>query len=224
MHTWARYLLLSLGIIVSQLGAQFLFVGYALTSPQISLHFILQFTQEDYGRATSLHNIASKLGASKNPSNPPPVPDKYYQPTGEGNSTLLVDRRANATFVILARNTDISGTVRSIRDIEDRFNKNYGYPYVFLNEVPFTEEFKRSVLHSLAWISVDIFLNRRISVLSASKMEFGLIPKEHWYQPDLIDEKKAEAGRNKMKEEKIIYGGTSWYFFFVVRKAHLNNR
>lgn len=49
---------------------------------------------------------------------------------------------------------------------------------------------------------------RRVSVISASKMEFGLIPREHWFQPDWIDEKKAAAARNKMEEEKIIYGGS----------------
>lgn len=55
---------------------------------------------------------------------------------------LVVDRRANATFVILTRNSDLDGIIRSIRDIEDRFNRKYNYPYVLLNEVPFTEEFK----------------------------------------------------------------------------------
>lgn len=42
-------------------------------------------------------------------------------------------------------------------------------------------------------------------------MEFGLIPKEHWFQPDWIDEKKAQAGREKMVEKNIIYGGSVSY-------------
>lgn len=58
---------------------------------------------------------------------------------------MVVDRRANASFVILARNSDLDGTVRSIREIEDRFNKYYGYPYVLLNEEQFTDEFKTCV-------------------------------------------------------------------------------
>lgn len=29
--------------------------------------------------------------------------------------------------------------------VEDRFNKKYQYPYVFLNEDDFTEDFKKSV-------------------------------------------------------------------------------
>ncbi|KAG6848634.1 hypothetical protein H0H93_015320 [Arthromyces matolae] len=121
----------------------------------------------------------------------PLVPATYYFPS---NETLHVDRRANAAFVILARNSDLNGVLRSVRDIEDRFNRGRGYPYVFLNEVPFEDEFKK-----------------RISVLSASKMEFGLIPHDHWFQPDWIDEPKATASRKKMQEENIIYGGSVPY-------------
>jgi len=53
--------------------------------------------------------------------------------------------RANATFVFLCRNNDLEGVVKSIRQMEDRFNRRYGYPWVLLNEEPFTEEFKSYV-------------------------------------------------------------------------------
>jgi alpha 1,2-mannosyltransferase len=55
-----------------------------------------------------------------------------------GNST----DRANATLLILARNSDINGVVQSMQSLEDRFNRHYNYPWVFLNEEPFSEEFK----------------------------------------------------------------------------------
>lgn len=42
-------------------------------------------------------------------------------------------------------------------------------------------------------------------------MEFGLIPPEHWLQPDSIDEDRATASRNKMMEDNIIYGGSVSY-------------
>ena len=42
-------------------------------------------------------------------------------------------------------------------------------------------------------------------------MEFGLIPPEHWSQPDSIDENKATASRNKMVKQNIIYGGSVSY-------------
>ena len=42
-------------------------------------------------------------------------------------------------------------------------------------------------------------------------MEFGVIPREHWFQPDSIDEAKAKASRDKMVEKNIIYGGSVSY-------------
>ncbi|PPQ69123.1 hypothetical protein CVT26_003571, partial [Gymnopilus dilepis] len=47
--------------------------------------------------------------------------------------------------------------------------------------------------------------------LTPAKVEFGLIPKEHWYQPDWIDEERAKKSREKMVEDNIIYGGSVSY-------------
>lgn len=47
----------------------------------------------------------------------------------------------------------------------------------------------------------------RVRELTDSSVEFGLIPKEHWYQPDWIDEKKASESRQKMADNNVIYGG-----------------
>ncbi|KAF9032408.1 glycosyltransferase family 15 protein [Panaeolus papilionaceus] len=175
--------------------ARYIIVVFAII---ISLHYIVSFSHEGYGRATSLSNITSKIKGNPSGSSNTDITGNsdtsYYGFPTSGNETLAVNRHANATFVILARNSDIQGTVRSVREIEDRFNKKYRYPYVFLNEEPFTDEFKK-----------------RVSVLSSAKMEFGLIPKEHWFQPDWIDEKKAQAGREKMVEKNIIYGGSVSY-------------
>jgi alpha 1,2-mannosyltransferase len=78
------------------------------------------------------------IGSSHQKKPPPPVfLDEDVRPPPM--------RKANATFVILARNGDIKGVAHSIKQIEDRFNRHYHYPYVFLNEQPFTEEFKRCV-------------------------------------------------------------------------------
>ena len=45
-------------------------------------------------------------------------------------------------MIMLARNSELEGAVRSVRDLEEKFNWRYHYPWVFLNEVPFTKEFK----------------------------------------------------------------------------------
>ena len=48
-------------------------------------------------------------------------------------------------------------------------------------------------------------------MLTPSQVEFGLIPREHWFQPDWIDEEKATKGRADMVEKGIIYGGSVPY-------------
>jgi len=118
--------------------------------------------------------------------------------------------RANATFVLLARNSDLVGVLNSMQSAEDRFNRYYNYPWVLLNEEPFTEEFKEYVyVHSTSFppLTFIFCVYRRVSVLTRAPISFGLIPKEHWFQPDWIDEERARAGRQKMMAQRIIYGG-----------------
>lgn len=45
-----------------------------------------------------------------------------------------------ATMVMLVRNREIRGALASMRSVEDRFNKNFHYPWTFLNDKPFTKE------------------------------------------------------------------------------------
>jgi len=44
-------------------------------------------------------------------------------------------------------------------------------------------------------------------MVTHSKVEFGVIPQDHWYQPDWIDEDKASKARKEMEENSVIYGG-----------------
>ncbi|KAF8077935.1 glycosyltransferase family 15 protein [Lyophyllum atratum] len=128
------------------------------------------------------------------------------------NSTdFSYQRQANATFVLLCRNSDLAGVVSSIQQMEDRFNRRHNYPWVLLNEEPFTEEFKR-----------------RVSVLTDAPIFFGLIPREQWFQPDWIDESKAADGRRRMMWQGIIYAGSVPYVLLhlhmVIRMAHFPSR
>jgi alpha 1,2-mannosyltransferase len=50
---------------------------------------------------------------------------------------------------MLARNSDLEGAVKSVRELEDRFNRKYNYPWVFLNEEPFSSDFKRCAIPRL---------------------------------------------------------------------------
>lgn len=81
------------------------------------------------------------MSSPKKPPYQNGVPAEYYETVKE-ETAPPPERKANAAIVSLARNGDIDGIVFSMKQMEDRFNKRYGYPYVFLNEEEFTEEFK----------------------------------------------------------------------------------
>lgn len=100
--------------------------------------------------------------------------------------------RAKAGFIVLVRNSELQSMRESMRDVEEKFNRKYGYPWIFLNNEPFTDEFKRGVQQ-----------------MTRSKCRFGLIPKEHWGYPEYISQEKAKETREKMKE--IIYGSSESY-------------
>ncbi|KAH9063423.1 glycosyltransferase family 15 protein [Lactarius vividus] len=163
----------------------------------LGLHFILTVSHEAYGNATSLSRLLGTSTSTSTSKTTPPetsskdVPEQYHWPV---NSTFVLDRRANATIVMLARNGDLQGVVKSVKQMEDRFNKRFRYPYVFLNEEPFTDQFKE-----------------RVAGLTDALVEFGLIPPEHWHQPDWIDEEKASAARDAMAKNNVIYGGSLPY-------------
>ena len=80
-----------------------------------------------------------------NASSKSPVPPTYFDMADANASTVgaSLRHRANATFVMLARNSDVGGAVDAVRSMEDRFNRRHNYPWVFLNEEPFSDDFKR---------------------------------------------------------------------------------
>ncbi|KAL1916646.1 uncharacterized protein VTP21DRAFT_5350 [Calcarisporiella thermophila] len=103
-------------------------------------------------------------------------------------------RRARAVFVALVRNSELKGMRNAIRHIEDRFNRNYGYPWVFLNDEEFTEEFK---LYTSSIINSPTY--------------YGLVPKDHWSIPEWIDEEKARIAREDQAKRNVPYGGSLSY-------------
>lgn len=104
------------------------------------------------------------------------------------------DDKVKACFVSLVRNSDMWSIINSVRAVEDRFNRNYNYTWVFLNNEPFSEDFKRVV-----------------SNVIGGKAEFGLIPSEHWSYPEWIDQDKAAETRTEMANNNIIYGDSESY-------------
>jgi alpha 1,2-mannosyltransferase len=115
-------------------------------------------------------------------------------------------RRANATLVMLARNSDLDGVISSVEQLEAKFNHKFNYPWVFLNDEPFSFEFKRYTM-SLSSAIGSSCIFRRVKVLTDADVSFGLIPRETWVQPPWIDEERARKGRDILIKEGVIYGG-----------------
>ena len=113
--------------------------------------------------------------------------------------------RANAALVMLARNDEIEGVLSSMRQLEEHFNHKFGYPWVFLNDVPFSQEFISYVLFSMSKIKSHIYWLRRTNEVASSNVSYGVIPSHHWNQPDWIDESRASAGRSSLLAEGVKY-------------------
>ncbi|CDS04523.1 hypothetical protein LRAMOSA07187 [Lichtheimia ramosa] len=104
-------------------------------------------------------------------------------------------KKANAAFVILVRNREQQDIAETIMNLEDKFNKNFHYPYVFLNDEPFTEEFKAAMRTASPY----------------ADMQFGLVPVEHWSYPAHVNQTYAAECRERMDRENVFYGGMESY-------------
>ncbi|KAL2017257.1 hypothetical protein VTK56DRAFT_2369 [Thermocarpiscus australiensis] len=102
--------------------------------------------------------------------------------------------RANAAFVVLARNKELDGVIQSIKSIERHFNRWYHYPYVFLNDGDFNQTFKDTVMN-----------------YTSGTVEFGKVGPDMWGYPDWIDPKVAKEGIAKQGDNAIMYGGLESY-------------
>jgi len=137
--------------------------------------------------------VVMKPGEKYNPAEWP-MPMSPADPGWNDLTSIPAGPRMNATFVTLARNSDVWDIARSIRQVEDRFNRRYNYDWVFLNDKPFDATFKKVT-----------------TSLVSGKTHYGEIPKEHWSFPEWIDQDKARKVREDMAQRKIIYGDSVSY-------------
>ncbi|MDC6274601.1 hypothetical protein PP714_11510, partial [Lacticaseibacillus paracasei] len=118
----------------------------------------VQIRDSRYNKTKEFLNRARIKGASNSYVEPVYLNDKDH---------LVINKHTvkleNATILVLCRNWELKDILSSMRSLEDRFNKDYHYPWTFLNDVPFDEDFKR-------WTTE----------MASGKTEYGLIPKEDW--------------------------------------------
>ncbi|KAL3228918.1 putative mannosyltransferase KTR2 [Nakaseomyces bracarensis] len=102
--------------------------------------------------------------------------------------------KENATLMMLVRNWELEGALKSMRALEDRFNHRYQYDWVFLNDVPFTDDFIIAT-----------------SAMASGMTFYGLIPPEDWNRPDWINETLFQERLETMQSTGVIYGGNRMY-------------
>ncbi|ORZ00568.1 nucleotide-diphospho-sugar transferase [Syncephalastrum racemosum] len=99
-----------------------------------------------------------------------------------------------ACYVILVRNSELDGIISSITQLEKTFNDKYNYPYVFLNDEEFTDEFKE-----------------RTSGLGKAQKFYGTLDSHMWGYPPFINQTLAAERRKEMAAANVIYGDSESY-------------
>lgn len=123
------------------------------------------------------------------PSSPPDTP--FYINCQVPNLDVP---RENATFLMLARNTELDGAIRSLTSLEGQFNKNFHYPIVFLNNEAWDQGFIDGVQRVASGIT-----------------EFGVIGDDMWGYPDSIDQVKARKEMDAQAADGQYFGGNESY-------------
>lgn len=124
-----------------------------------------------------------------------PIPLDAPFHTGCRSPVLNTTARENAVLVMLARNSEVSGTVSSVRNVQEQFNDNFGYPWVFLNDEERSNEFKEKVGKAVG----------------RANAKFEAIPEEIWGYPEWIDKEKAKQSMQDMKDRNIQYSSMESY-------------
>ena len=76
----------------------------------------------------------------------------------------------------------------SVKDLERTFNHKFNYPWTFLNDEPFTEEFKKAM-----------------RAATKAEVRFDVVPKEHWDVPNWINDDLYKESVQVLKEEGVQY-------------------
>lgn len=109
--------------------------------------------------------------------------------------------QALGTILCLTRNDELEGIIGSIQQLEEQFNGQYKYPYTFLNDEEFSDEFKNRLTRLLP---------------KGREINFGKIDPDVWNMPDSIDRDHFKAQMDKLKGiqgvEKVSYHNMCRYY------------
>ncbi|KAJ3223108.1 alpha-1,2-mannosyltransferase (Kre5) [Clydaea vesicula] len=131
-------------------------------------------------------------------------PTEYIQPS-KFNQTIGPIKRANACITVLIRNKELEGIKHSLNSFEPFINSKLRYPYVFINDKPFTETFKNGIKQHI--------MKLRNSIIEPD-VTFALIPEKDWGYPEWINQTLAAEIRDSLKNA-YIYGGLESYRFMI---------
>ncbi|KAI8090075.1 nucleotide-diphospho-sugar transferase [Gilbertella persicaria] len=188
---WAgtrRYpcLFIQIMIGVHLLGAAF----YLLKRKDTSSYSILQVIQRLQAKDKPVYDPHFADQPSSYTIKPPNLPS-YELSVNLPPPTNTTERQA-AAFIVLVRNSELIGMLQSMNDVEERFNHKFNYPWIFLNEEPFTEDFVRFTTNA-----------------ASGKTHYGFVNESMWGYPDWIDQEHAAHQREIMKN--LPYGKSESY-------------
>lgn len=107
--------------------------------------------------------------------------------------------RASAALVVLARNSDVADAVQSVKNVQEQFNRHFGYPWVFFNDKPWSNEFVTRVTKA---VEADG---------GGATARFETISEDMWGYPDWIDQDRARKNMAAMENRGISYAGKESY-------------
>ncbi|OMH85232.1 Glycolipid 2-alpha-mannosyltransferase [Zancudomyces culisetae] len=110
--------------------------------------------------------------------------------TGDTSKSTI---REKAAIVALVMNTELEKLKYTIRQFEERWNSKYNYPYVFFNDIPFSDDFKEGI---------QAVTNANVTYVDLSA--------DYWSIPAHVDLAKVIRSHKKNKS-RFIYGGKLSY-------------
>jgi mannosyltransferase len=107
--------------------------------------------------------------------------------------------RERAALIMLARNTDVAAARSSVERIERHFNRWFHYPFVFLNNEPWSDEFRDTMRGAIGGGD------------PARDVRFEVLPNGTWGFPEGVDVDAARASMRAQESSGLRYGGVEGY-------------